>query len=274
MNSCTGVGGLKWKGKGRWQFCVDRHDQIHPVPLLRVFLWLAVLDFLGPCTGFAKCFTTNIPLNSSHEENKSPRDFSLMSLNCLLLQAIFPNAWSYLSLLNTFCFWSWQSNEFPQIHSESRLSFMGRHDIYLGIKPQKKVAFQNCLWEYLCSTLNIFRKYPSFQCVCGRIKFSAKVVSSMADFTEKVKYFGWLAVCPEKERGSQYCNATWRRSKDSNINYEQLVCLEEKQFSNCTFYYLSQWRIVWKQSILTLSFHRWIAGTSFCKCWSISFLFP
>lgn len=58
----------------------------------------------------------------------------------------------------------------------------------------------------------------------------------MADVTEKVKYFGWLAVCPEKERGSQYCNATWRRkSKDSNTKYKQSVCLGEKEFSNCTF---------------------------------------
>lgn len=146
------------------------------------------------------------------KRTKSSCDFSSKSLNCLLLQMIFPNTWNYLSLLNSFCFWSlaklWIPSDsfWEQTFFHEKTWHLSRNKTTeVGCFPKLPVRISKF------QSKHIFRKYPSSQCVCGRITFSAKVVSGMADFTEKVKYFGLLAACPEKERGSQYCNATWRR---------------------------------------------------------------
>jgi len=50
--------------------------------------------------------------------------------------------------------------------------------------------------------------------------------------------------------------------------------LRKGEFSNHILYYLNKRGRVLKHRILTLSFHRWLPGTSFCRYWSIFFLFP
>lgn len=102
---------------------------------------------------------------------------------------------------------------------------MGRHDIYLGIKPQEQL-FSNIDCENIQVPV-FFRKYPSSQYVCSGIISSAEEVSDMADFTQKVKYFVWPAACPLKEKGSQYYNATWRKDFDKNckpVGPEKIEC--------------------------------------------------